>query len=157
MFSRVPMSQTVRRLTRHARRGFTLPELMIVVVIISLLALVAVPKVSAANGKRNLESARLRVASALVTARQAAIQKGQTVQFQISAHMVRVHLNTDTLNLLSPIPLDRLYSVRTGGDVTVDFSARGFANQSGPTNIILTGLRDIKDTVVVTKTGMVQQ
>ena len=67
------------RLTRHDRPGFTLPEMLIVIVMISVLALFAVPRFTSANGKRHMESARMRIAAALVTARQAAIQKGETV------------------------------------------------------------------------------
>lgn len=147
------------RLTRTRRDGFTLPEILIVIVLISVLALVAVPRFASANGKRHMESARMRVAAALATARQAAIQKGQTVQFKIASNRVTVKgTGTDTTNLVSPIPLDTLYKVTAGGNLTIDFTARGFATLSAPTTKIAlsrTGVAD--DSVLVMKTGMVQR
>ena len=147
-----------RRLTaRASRRGFTLPEILIVIVIISLLALFAIPRFATANNKRHMESARLRVASALATARQAAIQKGRTVEFRIVSNRVTVRTGTDTL--MSPIPLDTLYKVSAdnGDPIAIDFSARGFATLLDTKKIMLTRTGVSNDSVVVTKTGMVQR
>ena len=153
------MPHAVRRLTRHARSGFTLPEMLIVVVMISVLALFAIPRFANINGKRHMESARMRIGAALVTARQAAIQKGQTVRFSITSHRVKVQaLGTDTTNLVSPVPLDTLYKVKTDADITIEFSSRGFANLStSGAKIYLTRADVGKDSVSVTKTGMVQR
>src|SRR5215213_10197390 len=83
------------RLTRIApRRGFTLIEILIVIVMISLIALVAVPRFSTGNGRRNMESARMRTAAALSTARQAAITKGEPVLFAVAADSVTVKLKS---------------------------------------------------------------
>ena len=157
MSTRVPMPFIAPQLTRDRRRGFTLPEILIVIVIISMVALVAIPRVSSTTGKRHMESSRMRIAAGLATARQAAIQRGQTVTFQIAAHRVRVIGAAPDTNLMSPVPLDTLYRVRTGGNVSIEFSSRGFANLVGPEKIILkrAGLAD--DSIVVTKTGMVQR
>ena len=127
------------------------------IVIISMLALAVIPRVSSITGKRHMEAARMRIAAGLATARQAAIQRGQTVTFQIAAHRVRVIGAAPDTNLMSPAPLDTLYRVRTGGNVSIEFSSRGFANLSTSSKIVLkrAGLAD--DSVVVTKTGMVQR
>ena len=144
------------------RRGFTLPELLIVIVMISLLALVAVPRFARANGRRHMESARMRVATGLATARAAAIQKGRNVTFRISAHRATVFMvtGTDTLFLMSPVPLDTLYRVRavlSTDPLLVDFSSRGFANLDNALTIGLQRAGVPNDSVVVTKTGMVQR
>jgi prepilin-type N-terminal cleavage/methylation domain-containing protein len=141
------------------RRGFTLPEILIVIVMISVLALVAVPRFAVANGKRHMESARMRVATAFATARAAAIQKGDTVRVVIASN--RVTVTYGGVNLISPVPLDTLYKVRVGAPsdpYSVTFSARGFASgTTTPAKIQLrrTGVPD--DSVVVTKTGMVRR
>ncbi|HEX6053106.1 MAG TPA: prepilin-type N-terminal cleavage/methylation domain-containing protein [Gemmatimonadaceae bacterium] len=162
MLSSAAPDRTARYLTgtRTATAGpagFTLPEILIVIVMISLLALLAIPRFATANGRRHMESARMRVAAALATARQGAIQKAQTVEFKISQHRVTVNAGTDTL--ISPVPLDTLYKVRTTQDWTVTFSARGFATNlsSSETYIVLRrdGVPD--DTVTVSRTGMVKQ
>src|SRR5687768_16023380 len=88
---RTPRHLTGTRLAGSTPAGFTLPEMLIVIVMISVLALLAIPRFSAANGRRHMESARMRVAAALATARQAAIQKGETVEFKLSQNRVTVY------------------------------------------------------------------
>jgi prepilin-type N-terminal cleavage/methylation domain-containing protein len=159
MFLR-PCPTQPRSLTSR-RRGFTLPEILIVIVLISLLALVAIPRFSTASGKRHMESARMRVAAAVATARQAAIQKGQTVQLKITNNRVTVKpTGTDTTNLVSPVPLDTLYKVTVSNvsdPFTVDFSARGFASLGSTATIRLARPGVANDSVVVLRSGMVQR
>jgi prepilin-type N-terminal cleavage/methylation domain-containing protein len=162
MSSRFVMPRPRARLTSaRARRGFTLPEILIVIVMISVLALVAIPRFATANGKRHMESARMRVAAALATARAAAIQKGEPVRFRIASNRVTVKsTSADTTNLVSPIPLDTLYDVRVTsptGTIVVDFSARGFASYGSLLNIKLRRPGVSDDSVLVTTTGMVQR
>ena len=154
------MPSARQRLTpTTSRPGFTLPEILIVIVMISLLSLVAIPRFASANGKRHMESARMRIAAALATARQAAIQKGEPVHFVIKANRVRVRRLAGTTDLISPVPLDTLYKV-TVTNVTdslgIDFSARGFSTNGGAViRLRRSGVPD--DSVLVSKTGMVQR
>ena len=153
------------RLTpRPARRGFTLPEILIVIVLISLLSLAAIPRFAVANGKRHMQSAKMRVAAAAATARAAAIQKGQQVRFMIKSNRVTVIAITppkDTVRLTPAIPLDTLYKVTATGftdSLVVNFSSRGFAlGFDNSTTITLTRPGVPTDSVVLTKTGMVKQ
>ncbi len=150
------------RLTRIAqRRGFTLVEILIVIVMISLISLVAIPRFSTGNGRRNMESARMRTAAALSTARQAAISKGETVQLVLSGNRVWVSTTADTTKLLSSIPLDTLYKVTakigTADSAMFTFNARGFANMSAKKTIYLTRPGVPNDSLVVLTTGMVQR
>jgi prepilin-type N-terminal cleavage/methylation domain-containing protein len=160
MPSRAAITTCSRHLTRATapragRAGFTLPEILIVIVMISVLALLAIPRFAVANGRRHMESARMRVAAAVATARQAGIQKGQTITFRIASN--RVTVNTDAGDtLLSPVPLDTLYKVTTP-DLTFQFSGRGFANLDSQKAIILTRPGVADDTVTVSRTGMVKQ
>jgi len=127
-----------------------------VIVMISVLALLAIPRFATANGRRHMESARMRVAAAVATARQAGIQKGQTITFRIASNRVTVYTaGGDTL--LSPVPLDTLYKVTTTPDLTFQFSGRGFANLGSKTEIILKRPGVPDDTVTVSRTGMVKQ
>jgi prepilin-type N-terminal cleavage/methylation domain-containing protein len=150
-----------QRLTRSsARFGFTLPEMLIVIVIISVLALVAIPRFATGNAKRHMESARMRVAAALATARQAAIQKGQPVRFKIAANTVTVTVKDSLTNLLSPVPVSTLYNVtfpNVTDSLVIEYTARGFKVGSGTVNIKLrrSGVSD--DSVFVTSTGMVKR
>jgi prepilin-type N-terminal cleavage/methylation domain-containing protein len=151
------------RLTRIAqRRGFTLIEILIVIVMISLISLVAIPRFASGNGRRNMESARMRTAAALSTARQAAIQKGEPVVFTVTSDSVIVKLKaaTDTSNILSPIPLYTLYKVRaltTTSPLIIEFNARGFASSGNRMVIQLTRSGVADDSIVIRSTGMVQR
>ena len=159
----VPMmtSRDPSRLTPRTRSGFSLPEILIVIVMISVLALVAIPRFATANGKRHMESARMRVAAALATARQGAIQKGETIRFRISAaNRVTVkRTGVDTTDLITPVSLDTLYKVTVSGvtlPFVVDYTSRGFANLS-PTTIWLIRTGVPKDSLMITSTGMVRR
>jgi prepilin-type N-terminal cleavage/methylation domain-containing protein len=157
------MSDLVSRLTpSRLRRGFTLPEMLIVIVMISLLALVAIPRFATANGKRQMESARMRVAAALATARAAAIQKGYPVRFQLTSNTVTVRRDTTgATNIISPVPLNTLYKVTASPPVgftdpfDVVFSGRGFSNVGSTAVIRLSRSGVPDDSVVISKTGMV--
>ena len=109
-----------------------------------------------------MQSAKMRVAAAAATARAAAIQKGQPVRFMIKSNRVTVIAAAkDTITLISPVPLDTLYGVRVVSGITdslvVNFSSRGFAALDGATTITLKRNGIPTDSVVITKTGMVQQ
>ena len=148
-------------LTRRAiPRGFSLPEILIVIVMISVLAIVAIPRFANTNSKRHMESARMRIGAALATARQAAIQKGQPVTFMLKSHRVTVSAGQDTI--MARIPLDTLYKVRAtvvneSDPYTIEFSSRGFAKLTNPKKIMLTRSGVSNDSVIVTTTGMVQR
>jgi prepilin-type N-terminal cleavage/methylation domain-containing protein len=148
-----------RHLTRRDRSGFTLPEILIVIVIVSVLALVAIPRFSTASSKRHLESARMRVMAALATARQAAIQKGTSVTFTLdNTYTVRVRQTSgDTTNLVSPVPLNTLYKVTADGSYSIEFTSRGFTTLSGNLPIVLTRADVGSETLTVSKTGMVMR
>jgi Tfp pilus assembly protein FimT len=133
-------------------------EILIVIVMISLLSLVAIPRFASGNGRRNMESARMRVSSALSTARQAAIQKGQTVRFSIASN--RVTVLSASINLISPVPLDTLYKVTVSNvadPFNVDFNARGFASVGSTQTIRLSRSGVAGDSLMVLSTGMVQR
>jgi Tfp pilus assembly protein FimT len=126
---------------------------------ISVLALLAIPRFATGNSRRHMESARMRVAAALATARQAAIQKGETVVFKLQSNRVTVYTaNATSMMLLSPVPLDTLYKVEAD-NMTVTFSGRGFATNLSLANNYITMRRTgvAEDTVTVTRTGMVKQ
>lgn len=161
----VSISHTRRVSRRTARcRGFTLPEILIVIVMISVLALLALPRFADANARRHMESARLRMATALATARQAAVQRGVPVEFQLKSNRVTVRVAGTTADLSSPAPLDTLYKVNTVlplslslSDGKITFSGRGYASLPLDRAVIkLSRPGTPDDSVVVTKFGMVE-
>ena len=143
-----------RRIVRPSR-GFTLVEILIVIVMISVLGLVAIPRFANANARRQMESARLRVMAAVATARQAAIQKGEPVNFMLDNDSVTVKVGTQ--NLMSPVKLMTVYKVKGQPNVTLTFNARGFLSPMTRQVIALTRSDVPADSVVISKTGMVQR
>lgn len=63
------------------RSGFTLVETLIAVIIVSILSLMAFPRVNSAMSKSNLRSARTRVVNMLAAARAAATQGSRTAAY----------------------------------------------------------------------------
>ena len=145
------------------RRGFTLPEVLIVIVMVSLLAIVAIPRFANVNGKRHMQSARMRVGSALATARAAAIQKGYPVRFVLTSNRVTVKRDTTGApDLISPVPLDTLYKVSATAVGFTDpfevvFTGRGFSNVGSTATIRLSRSGVPNDSVMISKTGMVMR
>lgn len=69
---------------RHASRGFTLIELMVVVVIIGVLAMVAVPKFQNTKGKANLAALKSDLRN-LATAQEAYFYNNSTYTTDLTA------------------------------------------------------------------------
>lgn len=139
-----------------SRRGFTLPEMLIVIVMICLIALVGLPKFTRANARRYMNAARQRTSAALVTARQAAIQKGRAVEFKVVNN--RVTVTAGGVNLISPQPLDTLYRVRASPDsLSIIFNGRGFTTIAADTTIRFTRPGTVLDSVHITRWGMIEQ
>jgi prepilin-type N-terminal cleavage/methylation domain-containing protein len=75
---------------KDGRRGFSLVELLIVVVMIGVLTLVAVPKVRIYRDRSNVNAARERIESMIAIARASAIHKSQYGVFHSSGNWLSV-------------------------------------------------------------------
>jgi prepilin-type N-terminal cleavage/methylation domain-containing protein len=143
------------------RRGFSLVEMLIVVVLIGALAAVAIPNFKGFNDKRIMRSAKTRLMIALTTARAAAIQKGQTANAVITGNRITVTVNSAGTSLISPVPLDSLYQVTITPSVSlsqVNFDGRGFpSNLSGTLRFVLTRPNTPADSVCITRFGLIQK
>lgn len=144
----------------HARRnGFTLVELLIVLTLISIMVAIAVPRVRSIRDKSNLRAASDQIASALATARAAAVQKGQVSRFTLDNDQVQVTLRDGGQVILSPRNLRDLYFVTvTPTSATVDYDSRGFATGVGATGLEYTvTVNGESRTVCITKLGLVRK
>lgn len=143
---------------RHASRGFTLVELLTVIVLMTSLAMFSMPKFTGLRERGNLTSARQHIESAIVTARSTAVQKGTSASVVFSANKVWVTATTTggaTLTILPAVPLDSLYGVSvTASDTAVAFDARGFASPrlAAPGMIRLLGSTR-RDSICITVIG----
>lgn len=93
------------------RRGFSLTELLIVIVLIGLIASAVVPAINETRARSGLRSARLLMLSALSAARAAAIQKGKTATLTMSNSTLTVlamsGIRAEPVQVHGPLSLSR--------------------------------------------------
>lgn len=147
------------------RSGFTLTEIMIVIAIIGLILATLTPRVRTIREGSNLRAAKDAVATALGTARAAAIQKGNTATFHVGTDtsvMVDAVSNGATIPIMPKRTLGQMYgvtiTVRTPVDTVVPFNSRGFGKtvSGGTVRYVLT-LGTRMDSVCVTMLGLVKK
>jgi prepilin-type N-terminal cleavage/methylation domain-containing protein len=146
---------------RRGRPGFTLIELTIVVLIISILMASAAPKYRSALAWHSIEAAGRRVANDLRFAQQYARKscKAQNVQFNVAADAYTMPAATDlnrravgyTVNMLSEYSVD-LASVDFAGSSNFQFDIYGRPSQPG--TVVLQG-NGQQRTITVDSAGQV--
>lgn len=129
------------------RRGFTLIEVMIIIVIAGVLMLVAFPKMSQALVRANVNGARSAVASTFARARAAAVERGRGTRVRLTGNRLYV-TSAPRLVPLSGSTLDTVGTVQNlnqqfGVTATLDnddlgFDPRGFGTNTGTTTVSVT-------------------
>ena len=144
------------------RTGFTLMELMIVIVLIGTLLALSMPKLNKVDAQAGTRSAAQTVAAQLATARAAAIATGYPARLTLSGNAITIATsdsNGTYATLGKSIPLSDFGVTVTGSPAsTVNFDPRGFATGiSGLQRFIVdAGTIGVpKDTVCVAKIGLV--
>jgi len=82
-----------------ARRGFTLPEMLLVVVMIGVLTMIGVPKFRIFRDRSNVNAVRGRVEAMIATARASAIHKGRLSVFILNGDSMSVWTRNPTTNV----------------------------------------------------------
>ena len=126
------MRPTLRRL------GYTLAEVLIVITIIGIVTATAVPKLAKAKNQAQLTGAVTRFTRAVMTARQAAIQRGKPSYFRHSNSKFWVIVDTtgsltDSVIITAAYDLDAEYGVTVTaptGVTTIQYDPRGVATQA---------------------------
>lgn len=144
---------------RSATAGFTLVELVIVVVLVGILMTVAFPFFRGANVKGELRSGGDAIANMHAVAKQVSIQRGRTTRLVMdqSAYTVVVTANkvsgtgVDTVGRVEN--LASRYGVRfTTTTPTLVFSPRGIGTEATGTTIIVTK-STYADTITISAAG----
>jgi len=151
-----------------SRTGFTLLEVMLVVVIIGVITMVGIPKIKNAIQKTNVRSARSAASTYVATARQAAIQRGcravvhfssgaaGTVWVTVCPRMSTTGSGTiDTIGVVSKIA--KLYGVTLSETRdSVVFDPRGMNIDPTTTMTVrFAGSMGTTDSIVVNQLGKV--
>jgi len=149
--------------TRLRPRGFTLIEMVIVIVLIGALLAVAIPRLVGATDKTSVRSAKDAISALNAVAKSAAIQRGRTARLVLvsgSGTALVVAAKTtgtgvDTVGKVENLNSRFGVSFTTTQD-TISYSPRGIgSNPTGTTIIVSKGT--FSDTVTVTAAGRLQQ
>lgn len=146
---------------RAHRSGFTLLELLIVIIVMGMLGMFAYPRLRGSTTGIQVRSARQQTQEMLVVARAAAVQNGSEARFIRAGNVVRV--TVDSSGTFVTLTTRDLYtehgvSVEVGGAAprdTVRFDSRGLAiGLTGASTIRFTK-STTRDSVCVSKMGKV--
>ena len=115
---------------RNARAGFTIVEIMIVVVILSIAALAAIPMLSSASSFQ-IRSAANMIAADLEYAKSMAISRGQT-------YTVKFNESTDSYSIVDQTDTVIEHPVKKGFPYTVNFPTESRLSKVDITNVTFT-------------------
>ncbi len=123
------MRRTIQPSSLRIRRAFTLIEVLIVLVVVSTIALVAMPRYADAAQRYRVKAAARSVYSDLSYARQLALagNRSQVVQFDVAAQTYEL------VGVVHPDDPGRAFVVTLGGDESARMSGADFNGASDVT------------------------
>jgi len=143
---------------RRSRTGFSLVEMLMVVVIIGIVVGFGLPKFASMRNSGKIGAAKIHLSSSITTARAAAIQNGRAARWNLTGNRVTITALNGAgtyVNINAPAGFDSLYKVQLRStQATIDFDARGIAsNMAGTGKIYVVGTTT--DSVCITRLGVV--
>lgn len=123
-------------------RGFSLLELMVVIVIVGILAIITIPSMGAWQSKKDMNAAAREIASFLQQARSEAVRRNMVVRVEFSTADDSYFMRTQTAVLTPTINLPDGISISSAnfdGTAQARFTTRGFAEDSGSVTIQVDG------------------
>jgi prepilin-type N-terminal cleavage/methylation domain-containing protein len=147
------------------RRGFTLLELMVVIIIVGVVTAIALPKIYTIRDKAAVRSARQQAQSYLMLARATAIRKSQYAWMRVSGQ---------TISVYTPSPAGGTTVTRMGGTIffnstkvtmagepafaspdSIMYDLRGMASNRAATQKITFTRNSARDSLCVSRLGLV--
>jgi len=146
---------------RGRRAGFTMLELLVVLILIAVLTGLALPKLTTAAQKANIRSTRMELASMAARARAAAIQRGCVDSLHVStstakAWVTACQVNGSSRDTVGPVDdLGKRFGVTLSTSKTdYGYDPRGIAVGFSGGTIVITG-NGFTDSVVINNVGKV--
>ena len=150
---------------RRPRAGFTLIEILLVIVLVGIMMTVAIPYLRTSSSKTNVRGAADTISRLYSTARATSIQRGKVAWLVLNhtANTVMViakRVNATGIDtIVKPENLNTRYSVTfTDSSDSLVFTPRGIGANLTPTTVIITSTtQGIVDTVVIYPTGKIKR
>lgn len=149
------------RVHAHTRPGYSLAEVIIVIVIIGVLAGMSLPKLAKMRDKTKVYAATERFTRSVFAARQAAIQRGKHAYFRSKSNKIWVIVdttgtNSDSVIVNTTLDLSTQYGVTVTPStlVSIEYDPRGIATQTAKQNFGFTHTASgYVDSLCVSKLG----
>ena len=144
--------------SRHVRRGMTMLELIIVMVIIGTLSGVFWKSMKETFDESSRRAASREVASYLIRARAAAVQRSRQSWFVRSGNTIKIITDSSGVKVPYGLPLNMLanHSVTlTSSKDSISFDPRGFTTLIVPSPRFIVSAGAGKDTICVTGLGTI--
>lgn len=132
------------------RRGFTMIEVMLVIVVGGLLMVLGLPRLRTATIRAELGGARNAVASQVARARAASVEMSRATRVVVVGNRVAVVSGVDTIGPIQDLSAQFGATVSTAGDVgALGFDPRGFGTNTASATITATRSGYTKSLVIL--------
>ena len=138
------------------RRGFSLAEILMCLVLVSLITKLSLPKIVYLRETNAVRAAKLQLASQITTARAAAIRRSQKASFLWESGEALAKVGpTGTENVVSGRV--RLASMRVSvtPQDNIEFDSRGFATNLTARKVYRLSRNGVKDSLCVSRVGQI--
>ena len=143
------------------RRGFSLIELLIVIVLIGAISSFAIPMIRRGMEARRVSGARIAITTMNAKARALAVQRSRQVRFVVTGNEIRLlslHPVTGAVTVVEQRNLNTVYGVSVASTRdTLYYDPRGIGLQNSSTTMVVARPGGFADTVVITSLGGIQQ
>jgi prepilin-type N-terminal cleavage/methylation domain-containing protein len=142
----------------HGRKGYTLVEMMTVVVILGTVTILTTPRLRLMRAQAAFSSARTETASYLSQARAVALQRGREARFVTAGNNITVTVDSSGTQVVFARPrnLQLAYGVSlTATRAEIAFDPRGIAIGNASMERVRIVRDSLIDSVCVTKLGKV--
>ncbi|NUO65320.1 MAG: prepilin-type N-terminal cleavage/methylation domain-containing protein [Gemmatimonadaceae bacterium] len=143
---------------RNTRRGFTLVEILTVLVIMGVVMMMALPKMGNMNDRNQMRSAKDGISSRLAAARAAAIATGRQAFFYSEGDSIRVTASNGSTQVAkgNTLNLKRQFGVSVSSPTfSIMFDGRGMT--TGARNVIKFGRNALADSICISAIGLINR
>jgi len=141
------------------RTGYTLTEMMVVLIMIGVVTALSIPRLHGASSSAGLRSARQQTASYLAQAHSLAIQRGKEAWFNRSGDVITVTVDSSGTQVIygraHDLSKEHGVTIPTTSHDIIKFDSRGYAIGAGTTEKVVLTRDGMRDSVCVSKLGKV--